>query len=53
MDIGVKSIFGMEPQMVQNGLVMSYIVKLLANVVTARHLKAGMNLTAVTQLLPA
>ena len=35
----------------QNGLVMSYIVRLLENVVTARHLNVGMYWHAVTQLL--
>lgn len=49
--IGVKSIFGTEPQMVQKGLVMSYIVKLLENVATAKHLCVGMYWQAVTQLL--
>lgn len=38
--------------MVQKGLVMSYIVRVRANVVTARHLNVGMNLTPVIQLLP-
>lgn len=35
----------------QHGLVMSYIVRLLENVVTARHLYVGMYWHAVTQLL--
>lgn len=48
--IGVYSILGMAPHMVQKGLVMSNIVKFREKVVTARHFRAGMYFTAVTQL---
>ena len=50
MVMGVYSIFGMEPQIVQKGLVMSNIVRFLEKVVTAKHFSAGMYFTAVTQL---
>lgn len=51
MVIGVYSIFGIEPHIVQKGLVISNIVRFRENVVAAKHFSAGMYLTAVTQLL--
>jgi hypothetical protein len=52
MDKGVKSIFGIDPHMVQNGLVISYIDRVRLNVVTAKQRSVGINFTAVTQLFP-